>query len=68
MKYIRIVKLGIISSILLLFSSEFVTGQSLSSLSASFSEQTSYPIFAAKDFIYYYCGSNGHQSGALMAM
>jgi gliding motility-associated-like protein len=67
MKYIRIVKLGIISSILLLFSSEFVTGQSLSSLSASFSEQTSYPIFAAKDFIYYYCGSNGHQSGALMA-
>ena len=67
MNYARIVRLGIISSIFFLFSAEFLSGQSLGSISASFSEQTSYPVFTGKDFIYYYCGSNGHQSGALKA-
>ena len=67
MNYARIVRLGIISSIFFLFSAEFLSGQSLGSISASFSEQTSYPVFTGKDFIYYYCGTNGHQSGALKA-
>ncbi len=67
MEHVRIVRLGIILSFFLLFSTKFVSGQSLSSPSASFAEQTSYPVFAGKDFIYYFCGANGHQSGTLIA-
>jgi len=67
MKHVRIAWLGIILSFFLLCSTKFVTGQSLSSPSASFSEQTSYPVFAGKDFIYYFCGANGHKSGTLKA-
>ena len=67
MKHVRIVWLGIILSFFLLFSTKFVAGQSLSSPSASFSEQTSYPVFTGKDFIYYFCGANGHLSGTLKA-
>jgi len=55
-------------SVLLLFSVELVAGQSLISPSASFSEQTSYPVFPQKDFIYYFCGSGSHQSGSLKAV
>jgi len=46
---------------------EFVSGQSLTSNSASFSESTAYPVFNGKDFIYYFCGSQGHQNGSLTA-
>lgn len=67
MKHVRIVRLGIFLSLFLLFGVKFVAGQSLSSPSVSFTEQTSYPVFPQKDFIYYFCGSNGHQSGALKA-
>ncbi len=54
-------------SVIILFSVEFVSGQSLTSTSASYSEQTSYPVFAGKDNIYYYCGTSEHQSGSLTA-
>jgi len=67
MKQVRIVRLGIFLSISLLFSVKFVAGQSLASPSASFAEQTSYPVFSGNDFIYYFCGANGHQSGTLKA-
>jgi gliding motility-associated-like protein len=68
MERIRIVRLGIFISAVLLFSVKIVAGQSLGSPSASFSEQTSYPIFPAKDFIYYFCGTKGNQNGSLKAL
>ena len=68
MEHVRIVRWGIILTIMLLFGVNLVDGQSLSSPSSSFSEQTSYPVFPQNDFIYYFCGSNGHQSGALKAV
>lgn len=67
MEYARFVRLGIIGSIFLLFSSEFVAGQSLGSPSSTFSEQTAYPVFTGKDFIYYFCGTSGQQIGTLKA-
>ena len=67
MEYARFVRLGIIGSIFLLFSWEFVAGQSLVSPSSSFSEQTAYPVFAEKDLIYYFCGTSGQQNGTLKA-
>ena len=67
MKQVRIVRLGIILSLFLLFSAKFVSGQSLSSPSASFAEQTSYPVFTGSDFTYYFCGTKGHMSGSLNA-
>ncbi len=67
MEHIRIVRSGIILLFVLLFSAKLVDGQSLSSPLASFAEQTSYPVFAGKDFIYYFCGTNGQQSGSLKA-
>ena len=54
-------------SLIFLFAAEHVVGQSLATTSASFSEQTNYPVFAGKDLIYYFCGSAGHQSGTLTA-
>jgi gliding motility-associated-like protein len=68
MEHIRIVRSGILLSAVLLFFVEFAAGQSLGAPSASFSEQTSYPVFPTKDFIYYFCGTNGHQSGSLRAV
>jgi hypothetical protein len=53
MERIRIVRLGIFISAVLLFSVKIVAGQSLGSPSASFSEQTSYPVLTSKDFIYF---------------
>lgn len=67
MKHVRIVRLGFFLSLFLLFSVKFAAGQSLVAPSASFAEPTSYPVFAGKDFIYYFCGADGHQSGALKA-
>jgi len=67
MEHARIVRWGFVMSIFLLFSANIAAGQSLASPTASFSEQTSYPAFPSKDLIYYFCGSNGHQSGALKA-
>ena len=67
MKHGRIVSWGIFMSVFLLLSVKYVSGQSLLAPSASFAEQTSYPQFAGKDFIYYFCGTNGHQSGSLKA-
>jgi len=67
MEQVRIVRLGIFLSMFLLIPTKFVAGQSLVSPSASFAEQTSYPVFAGKDFIYYFCGTNGHQNGTLKA-
>ncbi len=67
MKHVRIVRLGFFLSLFFLFSAKFVAGQSLVAPLASFAEQTSYPVFAGKDFIYYFCGTDGHQSGALKA-
>ena len=68
MEYTGKFRLGILSLLFLLLSAEFITGQSLDAVSPSFSEPTSYPVFAGKDFIYYFCGSNGHQSGVLKAV
>jgi len=68
MEHIRIVRSGIIILFVLLFSAKFVDGQLLSSPLASFAEQTSYPVFAGKDFIYYFCGTNGQQNGSLKAI
>ena len=67
MEHVRIIRLRLFISLFLLLSVKFVTGQSLVSTSASFSEQTAYPVFTGKDFIYYFCGANGHQSGSLKA-
>ena len=50
-----------------MFPMEFVSGQSLTSTSASFAEPTAYPVFNGKDFIYYFCGTEGHQNGSLTA-
>jgi len=68
MEHVRIIRWGIFISIFLLSSVKFVAGQSLVSTSASLAEQTSYPVFSGKDFIYYFCGTNGHQSGTLKAV
>ncbi len=54
-------------SVIFLFVAEHVASQILATTSASYSEQTSYPVFAGKDFIYYFCGSVSHQSGTLTA-
>lgn len=67
MEHARIVRLGFFLSILLFVSVKFVTGQSLTSSTASFSEIAMYPVFTGKDSIYYFCGNNGHQSGTLTA-
>jgi len=67
MEHVRIVRWGILITIFLLSSVKFVAGQSLASQSASYSEQTSYPVFSGKDFIYYFCGTNGQQNGTLKA-
>ncbi len=67
MKYYSGVIGKLILFVIVLSSVQFVDGQSLTSTTASFSEQTSYPVFAGKDFIYYFCGSSGHQSGSLYA-
>jgi len=67
MEHVRIVRFAIVLSLLFLFSVKFVASQSLTSPSASFTEQTSYPVFGGKDLIYYFCGTSGHQSGSLSA-
>ena len=67
MKIVKFVIVKLFLFVVLLVSAQFVDGQSLTSTTASFSEQTSYPVFAGKDFIYYFCGSTGHQSGSLTA-
>jgi len=68
MEHGRIVSKGIFMSIFLLLSVINLNGQSLGSTSASFAEPTAYPQFPGKDFIYYFCGTNGHQNGSLKAM
>ena len=67
MKHVSIVSWRIIICTFLLFSSEYVAGQSLASPSSSFSEQTAYPVDQGRDFIYYFCGTSGHQTGSLTA-
>lgn len=67
MEQVRIVIRGVFLFLFLLLSVKFVAGQSLVSTSASFAEQTSYPVFSGKDFIYYFCGTSGHQNGSLKA-
>jgi len=44
-----------------------IFGQSLIAPTASFSEQTSYPVFPTNDKIYYFCGQNGQLNAQLMA-
>jgi gliding motility-associated-like protein len=68
MKHIRIVRQAIFVAVILFLSIKYVAGQSLVSTSASFTEQTSYPVYSGKDFIYYFCGTNGQQSGSLKAV
>jgi gliding motility-associated-like protein len=68
MKHARIVRWGIFIFVFLFSPAKFATGQSLASTSASFSTQTSYPVFSAKDIIYFFCGINGHQDGTLKAV
>jgi gliding motility-associated-like protein len=67
MEQVRIVRRSFFVSLFLLFSVTLAVGQSLVSTSASFSEQTAYPVFTGNDRIYYFCGVNGHQSGSLKA-
>jgi len=67
MEHVIMVRWRILLSVILLFSVKIVAGQSLASPSASFSEQTKYPVFTGKDFIYYFCGPSGHQNGTLTA-
>ena len=57
----------VIFSVLVLRSGE-VAGQSLTAPTASFSEQTAYPVFSPNDRIYYFCGASGHQNGSLKAL
>ena len=68
MDYVKVVIREVLLGVIFLFATQFVNGQSLNSTTASFSEQTSYPDFAGKDFIYYFCGTSGHQSGSLTAL
>jgi len=65
MEQVRIVRGRFFISLFLLFSVTLAVGQSLVSTSASFSGQTSYPVFIGNDFIYYFCGTNGQQNGTL---
>ena len=67
MELVSLVRWRLLISVLLLFAAEYVAGQSLSAPTASYSEQTAYPVFSGKDFIYYFCGTSGHQSGSLKA-
>jgi len=64
----RYVRWGILLSVFLLSFVKYISAQSLGSPSAAYTEQTSYPVFNGKDFIYYFCGTNGHQSGSLKAV
>ena len=68
MKDVSLIRWGALLVVTLLSSVEFVAGQSLTSTSSSFSEQTAYPVFNGKDLIYYFCGTEGHQSGSLTAI
>jgi gliding motility-associated-like protein len=45
-----------------------ISGQSLIAPTASFSEQTSYPVFSPNDKIYYFCGQEGQVNAGLRAL
>ncbi|HEY3388596.1 MAG TPA: hypothetical protein VGK38_03425, partial [Prolixibacteraceae bacterium] len=68
MKHAQISRLRILMAVLFLFAVNYVDGQSLASPSATFAEKTSYPTFPTQDFIYYFCGVNGHTDGGLKAV
>ncbi len=68
MEHTRIVRLGLFLLMLIVFSVNFVAGQSLKSPTSSLSEPTAYPVFSGKDSIYYFCGIKDHQSGTLKAV
>ena len=53
--------------VLLIFTGGKIAGQSLIAPTASFSEQTSYPVFPQNDKIYYFCGQIGQQNAQLRA-
>ena len=44
-----------------------ISGQSMIAPTASFSEQTSYPVFPQNDKIYYFCGQSGQLNAQLRA-
>ena len=67
MEHTRILRLGLFLLIPIVFSVNFVAGQSLKSPTSSLSEPTAYPVFSGKDSIYYFCGIKDHQSGTLKA-
>ena len=67
MELTRFVRFGLFLSILLVFSGNFVAGQSLKSPTSSFSESTAYLVFSGKDSIFYFCGVKDNQSGSLKA-
>lgn len=54
-------------SLVLWLPAGLVSAQSLASPSATFSEQTAYPIFTGKDNIYYFCGASANPNGSLTA-
>ena len=61
-------RLAILTAIFILTNLYHVCGQSLSSPTASKSEQTAYPVFQGQDNIYYFCGTIGQQNGSLRAV
>jgi len=63
-QYARLIPLILVS--LLLFQGK-ILGQTLIAPTASFSEQTVYPVFPQNDKIYYFCGLNGQQNAQLRA-
>ncbi len=67
MEIIRSVKIALLTLFLIPFSWVSANSQSLTSGSASYTEQTSYPVFSPNDPIFYFCGTEGHQSGSLTA-
>lgn len=61
--FARLIPLVVV--LLILFQGK-IAGQSLIAPTASFSEQTSYPVFPQNDKIYYFCGQNGQLNAQLM--
>jgi gliding motility-associated-like protein len=67
MEISRYVKIFLLTQLLVFVFSLSLYSQSLTSGSADFSEQTSYPVFTPNDPVYYFHGNDGDQKGSLTA-
>jgi gliding motility-associated-like protein len=63
----RYLKIFLLTQLLVFVFSLSLYSQSLTSSSADFTEQTSYPVFTPNDPVFYFYGNEGDQKGSLIA-